>query len=235
MKKGVLYTFGASIILIICFIAFVLPSSLSRASEQQEGLVFGKYNGKKISYEYGSDFTNFLSQYADMFRSNGQEITQSNQFTLYSYAFNSTVIKYAQEDALKAAKYEVPQESINRKIKNYFTDSDGKFSKKAYLQADDSYIQQITESITESLYTGRYYDDNYGTSATFGGYNLFGLKSSQAEEEFLDNFGQELRGFKMAAFSKGDFPLDGPLLYKGIPKRRTGKIRKRKFTEICKT
>ena len=213
MKKGVLYTFGASIILIICFIAFVLPSSLSRAAEQQEGLVFGKYNGKKISYEYGSDFTNFLSQYADMFRSNGQEITQSNQFTLYSYAFNSTVIKYAQEDALKAAKYEVPQESINRKIKNYFTDSDGKFSKKAYLQADDSYIQQITESITESLYTGRYYDDNYGTSATFGGYNLFGLKSSQAEEEFLDNFGQELRGFKMALFSTKEFPKEEQVKY----------------------
>ena len=48
MKKGVLYTFGASIILIICFIAFVLPSSLSRVADQQEGLVFGKYNGKKI-------------------------------------------------------------------------------------------------------------------------------------------------------------------------------------------
>ena len=208
MKKGVLYTFGASIILIICFIAFVLPSSLSRAADQQEGLVFGKYNGRKISYEYGSDFTNFLSQYADMFRSQGQEITQANQFTLYSYAFNSTVIKYAQEDALKAAKYEVPQASINRQIKNYFTDNDGKFSKKAYLQADSSFIEQLTDSITESLYTGRYNDDNYGTSATFGGYSLFGLKSSEAEQKFLDGFGQELRGFKLALFSTRDYPRE---------------------------
>ena len=104
MKKGVLYTIGASVILVICFIAFVLPSSLSRTAQQQEGLVFGKYNGKKISYEYGSDFTEFLSQYAQMLRNQGQEITSSNQYTIYSYAFNSTVVKYAQEEALKAAE-----------------------------------------------------------------------------------------------------------------------------------
>ena len=208
MKRGVLYTIGASIILIICFIAFVLPSSLSKAAQQQEGLVFGKYNGRKISYEYGSDFTNFLSQYAEMFRNNGQEINQSNQFTLYSYAFNSTVQKYAQEYALKVAGYEVPQESINRKIKNYFTDENGKFSKKAYLQADSSYISQLTDSITENLYTGRYYEDYYGTSSTFGGYKLFGLKSSDAESAFFDNFGQERRAFKMATFSTKEYPVE---------------------------
>ena len=208
MKKGLLYTIGASIILIICFIAFVLPSSLSRATQQQNALVFGKYNGKKISYEYGSDFTNFLSQYAEMFRNNGQEITQSNQFTLYNYAFNSTVLKYAQEYALKAAGYEVPQESINRQIKSYFTDENGKFSKKAYLQADPDFINQITDSITESLYSGRYNDDYYGTSGTFGGYKLFGLKSSEAESAFLDTFGQDRREFKMAVFDTGDFPKE---------------------------
>ena len=224
MKKGVLYTFGASIILIICFIAFVLPSSLSGAADQQEGLVFGKYNGKKISYEYGSDFTNFLSQYAEMFRSQGQEITQSNQFSLYSYAFNSTVIKYAQEEALRAAKYEVPQDSINRKLKNYFTDSDGKFSKKAYLQADSAFIEQVTDSITESLYTGRYYDDNFGTTnVSFGGYKLYGLKSSEAEEKFLDNFGQELRGFKLARFSTKEFPKEEQAKY--------GKANSQKFVK----
>ncbi len=208
MKKGLLYTFGASIILIICFIAFVLPSSLSRAAEQQEALVFGKYNGRKISYEYGSDFTNFLSQYAEMYRNNGQEINQSNQFTLYNYAFNSTVFKYAQEYALKTAGYEVPQETINRQIKQYFTDENGKFSKKAYLQADSSFISQITKSITESLYTGRYYEDYYGSSGTFGGYKLFGLDSSDAEEAFLDTFKKDHRTFKMAMFSTKEYPKE---------------------------
>ncbi len=206
MKKGVLYTFGASIILIICFIAFVLPTSLSKAADQQEGLVFGKYNGKKISYEYNSDFTNFLSQYAEMYRNQGIDINSNNQMTLYNYAFNSTVAKYAQEDALKNAGYEVPQASIDRKMKNYFSDTDGKFLKKAYLQADPAYIQSITDSIVETLYTGRYYDDYYGSSETFGGYKLFGLKSSEAETEFFDTFGNDLRNFKLAVFDTSDYP-----------------------------
>ena len=221
MKKGVLYTFGASIILIICFIAFVLPSSLSKTAQQQEGLVFGKYNGKKISYEYGSDFTNFLSQYAQMYRNQGVEITSSNQYTLYSYAFNSTVVKYAQEEALKKAGYEVPQDSINLQLKNYFKDSDGKFSLKAYKQADSSYIENLTKSIKESLYTGRYYDDYFGT--TFGTEKLFGLKSPQAETDFLDNFGQEKRAFRMVTFDTGNYPEDEQLKF--------GKANPDKFTK----
>ena len=206
MKKGVLYTIGASIILVICFIAFVLPSSLSRTAQQAEGLVFGKYNGKKISYEYGSDFTSFLSQYAEMFRNQGIEINSTNQYQVYNYAFNSTVIKYSQEDALKKAGYEVPQDTINSRIKSYFTDAEGKFSKKAYMQADATYIQNLTNSIKDSLYTGRYYDDYYGASDKFGSNTLFGLKSSSRENAFLNNYGKEKRTFQMITFKTSDYP-----------------------------
>ena len=223
MKKGVMYTFGASIILIICFIAFVLPSSLSKTAQQQEGLVFGKYKGKKISYEYGSDFTNFLSQYAQMYRNQGIEITSSNQMTVYNYAFNSTVLKYQQEDALKAADYEVPQDTINLTLKNYFKDSDGKFSMKAYKQADPTYIENLTKSIKDSLYTGRYYDDYYGTSETLGGHRLFGLKSSKAEKEFIDSFGKERRAFNLVVFETGNYPEEEQLKF--------GKANPQKFTK----
>ena len=208
MKKGVLYTFGASIILIISFIAFVLPSSLRRASQEQEGLVFGKWNNKKISYEYGSDFADFLSQYAQLLRNQGMDIN-SYQYQLYNYAFNSTVVKYAQEDALKAAGYEVPQASINLQLKNYFKDADGKFSMKAYKQAEPSYIESLTKSIKNSLYTGRYYDDYFGTA--FGSHTLFGLKSPEAETEFIENFGNEKRAFRMVTFDTGNYPEEEQL------------------------
>jgi len=208
MKKGVLYTFGASIILIICFVAFVLPSSLSSTAGQQEGLVFGKYNGKKISYEYGSDFTNFLSQYAEMFRNQGIEINSSNQYQIYNYAFNSAVIKIAQEEALKQSGYEVPQDSINHKLKSYFTDADGKFSRKAYKQADSTVIDNLTKDIEETLYTGRYFDDNFGSTEKFGSHSLFGLKESKNEIDFLNNFGNEKRAFKLITFDTTNYPKE---------------------------
>ncbi len=223
MKKGVLYTIGASIILIICFIAFVLPSSLSRAADQQEGLVFGKYNGKKIVYEYGSDFTDFLSQYAEMFRNQGIEINSSNQYQIYQYAFNSTVIKYSQDDALKNAGYEVPQDSINLKMKSYFSDADGKFSMKAYKQADSSFIENLTTSIKDSLYQGRYYDDNYGSSEKFANHSLFGLKESKNEIAFLNKFGKEKRAFQMVTFDTENYPNE--------EKEKFGRANSQKFTK----
>lgn len=223
MKKGVLYTIGASIILIICFIAFVLPSSLSRVADQQEGLVFGKYNGKKIVYEYGSDFTNFLSQYAEMFRNQGIEITSSNQYQIYNYAFNSTVIKLAQDEALKNAGYEVPQDSINLKVKSYFSDADGKFSMKAYKQADPSYIENLTSSIKDSLYSSRYYDDNYGSTEKLADYSLFGLKESKNEIAFLNKFGKEKRAFQMVTFDTGNYPKE--------EQEKFGRANPQKFTK----
>lgn len=208
MKKGVLYTGGAIIILVISFIAFVLPSSLSRMGPKQEGLVFGTWDGKKISYEQGSDYTEFLSQYAEMFRNMGQTIDSSNQYNVYNYAFNSTVIKYQQQDALKAAGYEVPQDTINYKLKNYFTDSDGNFLKKAYKQADDATIESLTNSLKDSLYIGRHYDDNFGSTETLGSNKFFGLKQNQAEIDFLNNFGSDKRIFKAAIFNTTNYPVE---------------------------
>ena len=54
------------------------------------------------------------------------------------------------------------------------------------------------------MYTGRYYDDCFGTS--FGDKTIFGLKSPAAETEFLENFGQEKRSFKMVTFDTGNYP-----------------------------
>ena len=53
MKKGVMYTAGSIIILIICLIAFVLPSSLGRATNNN-ALNFGNYNDRKILFLPGT-------------------------------------------------------------------------------------------------------------------------------------------------------------------------------------
>lgn len=206
MKKGVMYTAGSIIILIICFIAFVLPSTFGNAVNQKP-LEFGKYNGKKITYEQGSDFADFVSHYAEMFRQQGMQIDSSNQYYLFNYAFNSTVMKYAYEDEVKNSGWKVPKEAVNRQLRPYFYDENGKFSSKLYRQADASAVEQIRKDIEDSLYTGRFYDDNFSsTTDIFGLTALYGLKESDAELDFLQNYEADKRGFNLAAFKKADFP-----------------------------
>ena len=226
MKKGVLYTAGSIVILFICLIAFVLPSSLGRGMNQK-GIVetkpcnpeektelsinsiieFGKYNGKPIAYESGSDFADFVSNYAEMFRAQGMQIDSSTQYYLFNYAFNSTVMKYAYEDAVKKSGWEVPKEAINRMLRPYFYDANGNFSSKIYNQADKNSVERIRDSIHDNLYAGRYQDDNFGSETErLGTSMLFGLKTSEAEENFLAAYEAEKRGFNLAAFKKSDYP-----------------------------
>ena len=213
MKKGVMYTAGSIIILIICLIAFVLPSSLGRATNNQ-ALEFGRYNGRKISYEQGSDFANFVSQYAEMYRQQGIQIDSSIQYYLFQYAFNSTVTKYAYEDAVKKSGWAVPKEAVNRQLRPYFYDENGNFSSKLYKQADPSSLENLRKNIEDSLYTSRFHDDMFGSSSDFLGIdNLYGVKIAEPELNFFQAYGTEKRGFNMVAYKKADFPEEEVLKY----------------------
>ena len=213
MKKGVMYTAGSIIILIICLIAFVLPSSLGRATNNK-AMEFGRYNGRKISYEQGSDFANFVSQYAEMYRQQGIQIDSSIQYYLFQYAFNSTVTKYAYEDAVKKSGWAVPKEAVNRQLRPYFYDENGKFSSKLYKQADPSSVENLRKNIENSLYTSRFHDDMFGSSSDFLGIdNLYGVKIAEPELNFFQSYGTEKRGFNMVAYKKADFPEEEVLKY----------------------
>ncbi|MCQ2591983.1 MAG: SurA N-terminal domain-containing protein [Treponema sp.] len=213
MKKGVLYTAGSIIILIICLLAFVMPSTLGN-SKAQEGLVFGKYNNKKISYEYGSDFSEFISHYAEMFRNQGMQIDSSTQYYIFNYAFNSTVMKYAYEDAVRKTGWEVPKEAINRRMRPYFYDENGKFSTRIYNQTDSASIEKLRADIETELFSSRFYDDNFGSqSDIFGTEALFGIKESDSELDFLVAYQNDKRGFNMAAMKKSDYPEEEQLKY----------------------
>jgi hypothetical protein len=213
MKKGALYTAGSIVILFICLIAFVLPASLGRGGNQKP-LEFGKYNGRKIAYESGSDFANFVSYYAEMFRNQGMQIDSSNQYYVFNYAFNSTVMKYAYEDAVKESGFKVPKEAVNRQLRRYFYDENGKFSKKLYNQADPARVEEMRASIQDNLYTGRFQNDNFGSETEiFGTTALFGLKEADAELDFIKNYESEKRGFNLATFKKSNYPEEEKLAF----------------------
>ena len=130
MKKNTAYTLGSLIILLICAFCFViLPAFTGSSDRQQEKMpAFGKYNGREIKYEQGTDFYNFVSEYGQMFQSYGQQMDSSTYYYIFNYAFKSTVTKYAYEDAVNKSGYVVPKSAVTRKLIPYFSDENGKYS-----------------------------------------------------------------------------------------------------------
>ena len=208
MKKNTAYTIGSLIILLICAFCFVvLPAFTGSGSKQETAPSFGKYNGREIRYEQGSDFANFVSQYGQMFQSNGRQLDQSTYYYIFNYAFNSTVSKYAYEDAVKKSGYEVPKAAVNREMLPYFYDENGKYSSKLYKQTPDATVAELRKGVEDSLVTSRYYDDNFGSDSDFvGSTALYGIKEADSEIEFLKSYNKNKRGFNMVAFPTSDYP-----------------------------
>ena len=215
MKKNTAYTIGSLIILLICAFCFVaLPAFTGKGQNQENLPAFGKYNGREIRYEQGSDFYNFVSQYGQMFQSRGQQIDSSTYYYIFNYAFNSTVSKYAYTDAVKKSGYEVPKAAVNREMLPYFYDENGKYSSKLYKQTPEATVAEIRRGVEDSLVTSRFYDDNFGSDEDMvGSEALYGIKESASEVAFLKGYNTNKRGFNMAAFAIADYPEEEKLAF----------------------
>lgn len=211
MKKNTAYTIGSLIILLICaFVFVILPVFTGGAgANQSDAPSFGKYNGKEIRYESGSDFQNYVQQYGQMFQQYGQQMDSSTYYYIFNYAFDSTVLHLAYKDFVNASGYKVSDAAVKRAMLPYFYDETGKYSDKLYRQTPDSEKLNIKNNVTSSLLSQRYYDDNFGSNNdTFGGQPLFGLKESNSELDFLAAYGNKKRGFNMVVFSTKDYPAE---------------------------
>lgn len=208
MKRS-FYTIGSLIILLIAAFVFVLVPIFAGGSGHENTIPpFGSYDGKNIRYEQGSDFANYVARYADYFKNQNIEINDSNYYYIFNYAFNSTVTNMAQKDFVAKSGYAVPKTAINRMLRPYFQDENGKYSEKLYRLADPTQVAAMMQSIKDDLYTRRYSEDCYGSTSTFGKSKLYGLKSSTKEIDFMHNLSGTKKSFDMAVFNMDDFPED---------------------------
>ena len=216
MKRNTAYTLGSLIILLICAFCFVvLPAVEGRTSRQAESApAFGKYNGKEIKYEQGSEFANFVSQYGQMYQMYGQQLDQTTYYQIFNQAFTSTVMNMAYTADVKKSGYVVPQSAITREILPYFSDENGNYSSKLYKQASDEIKQELHDSAENSLLAERFASDNFASSAERLYLTpLYGLKNSSAEKDFIAKMNKEQRGFKLASFALDEYPLEEKLSF----------------------
>lgn len=215
MKKNHLYTLGSLIILLICAFVFVILPAFTGAGTKQEKIpAFGKYNGKEIRYEQGTDFANFVSQYGQMFQSYGYQMDSSTYYQVFDYAFKATLTRMAYSDAVAKSGYQVPKSAVNREMLPYFYDENGKYSSKIYKQTPAATVATIRQDVESSLFSGRFYDDNFASQTDmFDSLALYGIKHSDAELDFLSAYAESKRGFNMAVFPMSTYPNEQKVAY----------------------
>ena len=215
MKKNTAYTIGSLIVLLICAFCFVVLPAFTGSEGQQNKLPpFGKYNKREITYEQDSDCANYVSQYGQMFQAYGQQLNEQTYYTVFKYAFDATVRKFAYEDAVNKSGYVVPQAAVNRNMVPFFSDENGNYSSKLYKQTDPKTVENLRKSIQSGLVASRYSDDLFGSEEDIvGSEALYGLKESDAELDFLKSYNANKRGFQMALFNTSDYPEEEKLKF----------------------
>ena len=119
MKKGLSYSIASVVVLVICLIAFVLPSTMSGGQNPDKLPPFGKYDGKKIEYVQGSDFANYVSYYGQMIQAQYGQLNDSSYYQVFNFAFNSAVTKLAYEAEVKNSGYAITIEAKAKSVKQF--------------------------------------------------------------------------------------------------------------------
>ena len=209
---------GAVIILVISALVF-LPFGASAVFQsifnKRTVNSFGSYDGKKIVYEPGSKFHNAVTNMAQMYEARGIKL-EDNSYRIMYDAFNQTMIDMAFTEAVKKSGYVAPQTAVNREIVYQFTDpATGQFSQKAYNQTSQAEITRLKSNTQEALTYRRFFYDLFGTegNSAFNGKALYGLKTSDAEKEFIASMGADTKAFEAIAFKLADFPRDAVAAY----------------------
>ncbi len=201
---------GAVIILVISAIVFIPFGGyevINALFSDRDVPVFGSYDGQKITYEKGSTFTNVTENLAERYKAYGMQVDSSSYYYLFNQAFSETVKDMAYLDKIAQAGYSVPEEAVNRRMINYFTDENGNYSPKLYNQTDKTTKKSLREGIVKTLEYNRFRDDLLGSSTlSVKDSPLYGIKTSSKESSFLSELGKEKHSFKYVAFNTEDFP-----------------------------
>ena len=208
---------GAVIILIISAIVFVffgfgMDVFATLFGARNRLPPFGVYKGHAITYEAGSLFQRTAARIADNYRRIGYNIDERTEYYIFNNAFIQTVMELEFSEAVKKSGWTAPVNAINRGLIPHFSE-DGKYSPRLFNQTDETVINNMRKEITENLIFNRYTEDVLGGMQSVGTQPLYGLKTSEAELDFIASMGKEKRSFNLAAFDTDNFPKTEAVQY----------------------
>lgn len=212
MKKG-FYSIGSIIILLLAAIIFVLVPAIAGVEGGAKFPDYGSYNGKPIRYEENSPFYNAAIRTIEEYESKGVNFNEPS-FANYFYsqafeqAFTNVIGGYALTYFSESTGYKVTEAAIDRKIRQQqqFMDVSGEFSPAIYESISLEDKKSLRKSFAEELIQLRSYEDIFGSLAEIGDKQLFGLKTSTAEVDFINKMSEKLYAFDAAAFDMSTYP-----------------------------
>ncbi|PKL26484.1 MAG: hypothetical protein CVV47_00705 [Spirochaetae bacterium HGW-Spirochaetae-3] len=189
---------GTVVLLVITVLAFVfVPAMGSMGSDDGNGLTFGSWNGKSISFVQGGYFSTQVQQIKAQYESQGYKDT-GDQFFAYQVwrrAFENTAIHLALLDYAAKAGIKVSDSYIDLKIiENQAFQDNGTFSKRKYREASNSYKLSLRKEIESATLKGRYVSD------------AVSFVPSKAETAFLKSMAQSQRIIEYVAIPFSAYP-----------------------------
>lgn len=207
--KKILISIGSIFILVLAAISFIFIPAMAQGGGNKIP-PFGKYNGKPIEYTPDSKMAYYMELYADQYKQQGREINDSTYYSILSNAFNSAALNMAFTDEVESSGYVVSEKAVDREMIPYFYDSTGKYSPRIFKETPDTQKIALRKNINENLIHNRYVNDVLGEEANQSVQtktNLYGLKKSSKEIEFIKKISGTQRSFNMAFFSLDNYPL----------------------------
>ena len=187
-KKSIGWIIGV-VVLILISVTFILPTTaLSGGSSSIE---FGRYNGDKISLEYGNFFYNQVANLASQY-----PMDATNSFQIYYQAYYATVLETALRQMAEQAGIKVTDSMVNDAIiqSGAFSNEDGVFDPEVYRNASAAEKSSIRMQLEDILPSQIVMAD------------MTGVKTSEAETGFIATLNENTRAFQYITVGSATYP-----------------------------
>lgn len=197
-QRPLLYIFSL-LILIIIVVTFVGGPIASGTASGRGRIVFGSYDGEEIAYAQGNYFARQYQSIAQQqqAQNEGQDL-QTQLRNIWRQAFNQTLFHIAIMQEADESGITVSDSQVDRQIAQHpqFQEG-GSFSAEAYERTSSQEKFALRNYLRETLIHERFVQDK-----------LRGMRTSQAEIDFVRSMGSPERKFNVVGLSFSDYPAE---------------------------
>lgn len=238
-KKPVFYFF-AVIIIIIITVSFVGGPIFSKWMSRTSKVVFGKYDGKEISFlpslsnffyqryrinaNYYQQMMQLYKNYLDSMSQQEQQSFMNREYQkLWSNSFNETVLHMA---FMREAERSGMIITENRVIESFFDfgpyiDENGEYNNELY-KATNNADRTEYRKLQYELLVEKQFKEDINTAAELG--------ISEKEKDFIAGMGSPERKFRFVTYNFDDYPLEEILSYADENRDKFQKIQLSRIT-----